>query len=62
METAIKKYRKRMNLTQQKISKILKITQPSYSIIEREGIKKCDTARKYAILLGCKPSELMDLD
>lgn len=61
-ETAIKKYRKGLHITQQQMAKLLHIKQPSYSILEKNGIDKLSTAKRHAAKLGCKASQIMDLD
>lgn len=59
--TALKTKRIELKLTQVNIARILGITQPSYCILERRGIRNVDTAVKYARHLGCRPEEILEL-
>lgn len=59
--TALKNKRLELKLTQVNIARLLGITQPSYCIMERRGIRNVDTAAKHALRLGCRPEEILEI-
>lgn len=57
---ALKKIRKKYNLTLRELGEKLGITPQGIRFIENTGIKKVATAKRYAEALGCDWRELLD--
>lgn len=58
--SALQKLRKSLHLTQEKLGKLLHVSQQTVAATERDGIKKRSTAERYAAALGCNWQDLLD--
>ncbi len=59
--TKLARKRKRLRLTQTAIARLLGITRQVYSRRERRGVRNVDMAMRYALRLGCRPEEILEL-
>lgn len=59
--TKLARKRKRLRLTQTAIARLLGITRQVYSRRERRGIRNVDMAMRYALRLGCRPEEILEI-
>lgn len=53
--------RKKLRLTQTAIARLLGIAQQVYSRRERRGVRNVDMAMRYALRLGCRPEEILEI-
>lgn len=60
--TRIKEFRRRRNMKAVELARILKISRAAVCCIERNGIRRAETAMRYAKVLCCRPEELMDFE
>lgn len=59
--TKLARKRKRLRLTQTAIARLLGITRQVYSRRERRGVRNVDMAMRYALRLGCRPEEILEI-
>ena len=60
-ETKLKKARMSRFLSQTQLAELLHIRPCAVSALERAGIQRVSTAKKYAAVLGCRPEDLLEL-
>lgn len=58
--SALQELRKSLHLTQEKLGRLLHVSQQTVAATERTGIKKRSTAERYAVVLGCDWKDLLD--
>lgn len=58
--TVLRKIRMSRFLTQTELARKLDILPCQVSYQERHGIKRVDTAKRYAAVLQCKPEDLLE--
>ena len=59
--TRLSHIRHQLRLTQTAAARLLGITQQTYQRRERRGIRNVDMAFRYALRLGCRPEELLEI-
>lgn len=59
--TKLARKRKRLRLTQTAIARLLGIARQVYSRRERRGVRNVDMAFRYALRLGCRPEEILEI-
>lgn len=59
--TKLARKRKKLRLTQTAIARLLGITRQVYSRRERRGVRNVDMAFRYALRLGCRPEEILEI-
>lgn len=59
--TKLARKRKRLRLSQTAIARLLGIARQSYAEVERRGIRNVDMAMRYALRLGCRPEEILEI-
>ena len=59
--TTLAPNRKRLRLTQTAIARLLGIARQVYSRRERRGVRNVDLAFRYALRLGCRPEEILEI-
>lgn len=59
--TKLARKRKRLRLSQTAIARLLGIARQSYAEVERRGIRNVDMAMRYALRLGYRPEEILEI-
>ena len=59
--TRVKKFRIDSSYTQTEMANILKVAQPTLARLEKRGIRKVDTAKRYAEILKTNPLTLLEI-
>ena len=59
-EKKIRLFRQSSGISQSDMALRLRIAQPTLCQLEKKGIQKLATAKKYAKILGCNWQDLMD--
>lgn len=59
--TKLAQKRKRLRLTQTAIANLFGISQQAYAMRERRGVRNVDMAFRYALRLGCRPEEILEI-
>ena len=58
--TKIKQIRLRKNMKAAEVAKKLNLTRAAITEIERQGIRQIAAAKRYAVILQCRPEELLE--
>ena len=59
--TKIKKFRIDANIKQIELAKILGISQPTLALFEKNGLRRIETAQKYAKILKANALSLLEI-
>lgn len=59
--TKLAQKRKKLRLTQTAIARLFGIARQSYAEVERRGVRNIDMAVRYALRLGCRPEEILEI-
>lgn len=57
----LKQIRLKLKIRQVELARMLNISRASVNITEKAGIRYTATAKRYARVLGCKPSDLLEV-
>lgn len=60
--TKLKEKRQALKWKLRQVAELLKITPQTVQQMERHGVRKPSTAKRYAVALGCKPEEVLEFD
>lgn len=60
--TKLKTIRKNRCWKLRQVAELLKVTPQTVQQMERHGIRKPSTAKRYAVALGCKPEDVLEFD